>query len=461
MATFNREKAKADGFTDAQIDLYLKTKVTPTPSPQVPQQPQQEQQGRFLGGNLPAVLGTGGALVGGAAAGPFGAIPLAGAGAGIGEGATQILGSEPLDVEKIRNAAGLSSLAEGVMGPVGAVGKKLLGPLAKIFGDKLPKMFARSALKETGRAGEKAFEKSALGTGKEVGEEVVDRGIVGSAKGLVKYGTEQLKSFEDKIQSSLSKIPVYSLGTDLVEQGKLLTNDVIGKARMGAKGSITNVEKFLIDSLDEAGKTVAQVGGVTKMSQLPKIQAEIADIFALQSKKIAKDGWKALLELRRNADKLGKGEATTDISSITKKVNAELANVLRKRFGEDPEILKYAPEMASNIKEKQFFIRLLDTAVGSGKQAPLSKSEMLTMLMGSGLIGGGVGVGTGNPLLGLLSGAGTAGVFSIPKSPLLSTGVAQGLKKGTKVAGEGMKQGTRTLLQMLAPYITNSMMKKE
>jgi hypothetical protein len=322
-------------------------------------------------------------------------------------------------------------------------------------------MFARSALKETGKAGEKAFEKSALGTGKEVGEEVVDRGIVGSAKGLVKYGTEQLKSFEDKIQSSLSKIPVYSLGTDLVEQGKLLTNDVIGKSRMGAKGAITNVEKFLVDSLDEAGKTVAQKGGVTKMSQLPKIQAEIADIFALQSKKIEKEGWSALLELRRNADKLGKGEATTDISSITKKVNAELANVLRKRFGEDPEILKYAPEMASNIKEEQFFLRLLDTAVGAGKQAPLSKGEMLTMLMASGGGGGGVGVGTGNPLAGLLSGVGTAGVLSIPKSPLLSTGVAQGLKKGTPIVGKGMEQGTRTLLQILAPYITNSMMKKE
>jgi len=438
MTTFNRAKAKADGFTDAQIDAYLKTKATPTPSPSPSPTPQPEKKGRFLGGNLPAILGTGGAITGTAATGgPWGGIPLAGVGAGIGEGATQVLGGEPLDVSKIKKATGLSMLAEGAMGPIGAIGKKLLGPLAKIFGDKLPKMFARSALKETGKAGEVAFQKSALGAGKEVGEEVVDRGIVGSARGLTKYADQQLKSFETKIQAGLKKIPIVE-----IQQG------------------ISNAQKFLMDSLDEATKTVTEKGGITKSSQLPKIQKEAADILSLQIKNIEKKGWAALLELRRSADKLGKGEVATDISSITKKVNAELANVLRKRFGTDPEILKYAPEMASNIKEEQFFIRLLDTAVGSGKQAPLSKSEMLTMLMGSGLIGGGVGVGTGNPLLGLLSGAGTAGVLSIPKSPLLSTGTAQVLKKGTKIAGGAAMQGTRTLLQMLAPYITNSMMNK-
>ena len=116
--------------------------------------------------------------------------------------------------------------------------------------------------------------------------------------------------------------------------------------------------------------------------------------------------------------------------------------------------------MASNIKEEQFFLRLLDTAVGAGKQAPLSKGEMLTLLMASGGAGVGAGAATGSPLTGLLTGVGTAGVLGIPKSPLLSTGTAQVLKKGTKIAGGAMMQGTRTLLQMLAPYLTNSIMGK-
>ena len=430
----NKQTGQSGTMPEENFNPAKYMRATPTPSPtQAPQQPVQ-QQGSELGGVLPALGSVAGGIIGGAAAGPFGAVPLAAAGGMVGEGAEQLMGQGKLDIPTLRGQGALSGIAEGAMGPIGAIGKKLLGPLAKLFGDKLPKMFARSALKETGQAGEVAFQKSALGTGKEVGEEVVDRGIVGSSKGLTKFADQQLKSFETKIQAGLSKIPIVE-----VQQG------------------ISNAQKFLMDSLDEATKTVTEKGGITKSSQLPKIQKEAADILSLQIKNIEKKGWAALLELRRSADKLGKGEVATDISSITKKVNAELANVLRKRFGTDPEILKYAPEMASNIKEEQFFIRLLDTAVGSGKQAPLSKSEMLTMLMGSGIIGGGVGVGTGNPLLGLLSGAGTAGVLSIPKSPLLSTGGAKVLKKGTKIAGGAMTQGTRTLLQLLAPYIANSL----
>ena len=125
----------------------------------------------------------------------------------------------------------------------------------------------------------------------------------------------------------------------------------------------------------------------------------------------------------------------------------------------NPEILKYAPEMAQNIKEEQFFLRLMDAATTASKQG-VGKSEMLTLLMS--LQAGGVGgLIMGNPLIGLLSGLGTAGLLNIPQRPLLATGVAQGLKKGTKVAGGATMQGTRTLLQMLAPYLTNSIMNKE
>ena len=407
---------------------------------EVPDLSQPKKQGRFLGGALPLIGGIGGGLIGSL---PSGGIPtplsILGAGGGTAAGfavenlAEDLLNRQQQTPQQQLTEAGtqtaLSATSEAVAGPLLKLGGKILAPLQRVFGKKLPELLVKTALPEAGEAGEIAVKRSISGTGKELQEEVVERGIMGKAKTIAAKAKHELSgmpgTIESQVQSALGKIP-----TKPIQAGREL---------------ITNTKNFLYESIEETRNNVIKEGGITKVSQIDAIGKELQDILALQLKNVTSGGWKAILKLRRSADKLGKGMATVDVSSITKKVNAELANVIRNKLSSDPEILRYASELPELINAENFFIRLYDAASSKAAGAWITRGDIIPLV-----IGGGVGAVTGGLPGAMLGVAAAKAPFTTP----VGTAAAQGLKRGTQAAGTGLKYGTKSLMQMLAPYGT-------
>lgn len=469
----NNQTGQTGTIPEENFDVSKYSKIAgssatqqPATTSSTPQEPQKKK--RLLGGALPVIGGIGGGIVGSL---PTGGIPsplsVAGAVGGTGAGyATENLLEDFLGrqqetpMQQLQTAGtqtALSGAGEAIMGPLMKLGGKLLGPIGKLFGDKLPKLLAKTALPEGGKAATTAVKRSIKGVGKELQEDIVDKGIMGTAKKIAKnardqLGTEIPNSVENKVQAAIKKIPIISTGKEIIEQGKIMTDDIVGAARGGAQEAFTNVEKFLYDSLEQAGVKVAKQGGATKLSQLSKIKKEVADIWQLQIMKIKKEGWEAILQLRRDADKLAKGIAARDKASISGKVNAEVANTIREKFASDPDLLQYAPELKQLMEEENFFIRLYEAASKKAGQPFITRGDIIPLI-----IGGGVGGVTGG-MPGAMAGVAAA---KAPFTTSIGTTAAQGLKKGTQIAGQGITQGSRSVMQMLAPYITNLLSRSE
>lgn len=337
----------------------------------------------------------------------------------------------------------------GIMSLIG--GTKSVQAVSKTLKEGIPAFLVKLGLGDSGKAATKAFKKSALGTGKTVAEEVVDRNLVGSAKKLIKKSDTVLKSLEDRVMEQLGKIPVTEI-TDLVP-GKPITPAGPGGRRSfvtGAKEEIpqalNNVQQFISDTVNDASKKVAQEGGVIKTSQLKSIKKEVEDILNLQLKKAGKFGWESVLQLKRNADKVAKGEVAQDLGSITKKTASAIADTIRERLSTDPEIIKYAPEIAQLIKEEQFWLRLGEVSAKAGTKT--ANLNTLTKVLAGSTVGG-IGGGLPGGIIG-----GTAAL--VGSTPLGATALGNLFKRGATAAGSSIPITARTALNQLMNLSQNN-----
>lgn len=446
---FIRNKATGEVKEVSSQDLgkYNVTlpKPSPSPSPQPTTKTDKETE-KALGGYLPLL----GAILGGGLgtfAGPgVGNIAGAGAGGMAGKAIEQWIDQIVKKRNRPTGAVGQQSLAnvraslgEGVKGGAGEllglgiarVGGRLLRPFGRLLGEKLPRSLVKAALPETPKVAQKAVEKSAAGVGKELSEEVIEREIVGGPKRLIRKAHEMI-----------------GFGKPVKEAGETRLTGLVEEKLQAQAQKITKkvpFKKILKDSIEEA-KT--RVTGSKTIKAIEKAGADLLDSPLPGKKAITK--MTDLIEMKRAADLASKGQPATDFAAANKKVNAALANAIRKY------IRNNYPKLSELLGEEEVYMRLLDAAKKQGAKPTISRGDIIPLIAG---FGGGTitGAATQNPLAGLLTGVGMAGAARLPFMPGFSTRAAQVLPQAVRRAGQvgtqvsrGVGQvGARSVLQEL------------
>lgn len=141
---------------------------------------------------LPTAGAIGGGIAGGAAAGPFGAIPAAGAGASGGEYLRQLLSGEQLNPTEARKQAALGVAGEGIGIPVGNLLSKALGTGAKGL--------MKTVFKESPK-----LERAGIKSGTTLAEQALQAGERGTTTQIYQKALSTIKTLEDTLQKTLSE----------------------------------------------------------------------------------------------------------------------------------------------------------------------------------------------------------------------------------------------------------------
>jgi len=348
---------------------------------------------------LPTVGAIGGGIVGGVAAGPFGAIPLAAAGGASMEALRQRLMNENVDVSKMRNQGALGAVGEGSGLLIGAAAKPVLNAVSKTIPGKIMNTVFKEPIKAT---------KAAIGKGTTLGEEALARGEKGGAEGIFKKAITKINELEDGLQQILmgsnKKVPISSV--------KKTVQPLIDSYRQaGNEAGATAIEKRLIAIELESGKRV------------PIARAN---------------------EIKRSLyDEVGRayGSQSTE--------GAEGLKATARGF---KEIIGEVPGVEQINKDLSYYGRVRDSMVDTiarERNNLLSLSDILPAGVGlgvGGLPGAAISVGAKKAL------GSTGGKTFMAQGLKATEGLEKGIPAVSRLAGQGIVRGTNALF---APEAAN------
>lgn len=355
------------------------------------QQTRQEQEGILNA--IPGVMGAIGGMTGGGAgamAGGVGAIPGGALGTGAGTGAGFALENSirgikgyqdktpEQQLDEASTKTGQAMLFDMLLSGAGKLLSGIVGEVAK--------QSIKVSLPEAAKQAQKAFGKSVMGTGKELAQEIIDRQQVGTAAKLYRTAQAGMKKMDEKIIPQLDKaIPKEQVGETLTRLVHLAQNE----SSEISKGAVSSEIKK--NAIEEGDKILSR---------------------AMED--VNKRGASALWDLRKGLDVVEKGKAASQVTEGAGKFRASLANKLRDFFDYIPK----APQLAKDIDEKEFFVRLLNATKAAGAK------PSLYWRLGSGTIGGAIGYQQGGAT-GMLTGM---ALSQAPYYPAFGTALARGNK---------------------------------
>ena len=310
---FDVQKAIQDGGDPAEIQQFMKANglqplpatteaapVSPPPQSQIDQAPSPSESTwdvkKMVLDSLPAAGAIGLGMVGGAAAGPFGAVPAAAAGSGLGEVLRQKLSGEKIDTTGAKKQALLGAAGEGVGNVIGAVAKPVIGAVAKKIPERLMNTVFKEPLKAT---------KAAIRKGFTLGEEALNRGEIGGTEGIFKKAVGKVNELEDTLQNLLMDSKEKVSMSTVRKTVQPMIDQLKDAGNFSVADSITN-------RIDAIQKSVGKNIPVARANEIKRtIYDELRNAFGSQSSEL-NEGLKTIA--RSMKEQIGGSEAISQIN---------------------------------------------------------------------------------------------------------------------------------------------------